>query len=175
MSRNQLDSYSLMVVSKYFNTIDDFINMELGIPKTKGNMEKFHFNPIALDQWSRKFFTSLETLHLYSEEDEKFESETFFKKVVWYRMEYGVWMKENENVQYKNVVLTKEISKGMDCIPEGITEIAENCFTWRHDLKELVIPNSVTSIGRWFLDECKELTALTIPTHWEQVGNRPKR
>ena len=79
MSRNQLDSYSLMVVSKYFETIEDFINMELGIPKTKGNMEKFHFNPIALDQWSRKFFTSLETLHLYSEKDEKFESETFFK------------------------------------------------------------------------------------------------
>ena len=82
-----------MVVSKYFNTIDDFINMELGIPKTKGNMEKFHFNPIALDEWSRKFFTSLETLHLCSEEDEKFESETFFKKVIWYKMEYGDWMK----------------------------------------------------------------------------------
>ena len=58
MSRNQLDSYSLMVVSKYFNTIDDFVNMELGIPKTKGNMEKFHYNPIALDEWSRKFIPS---------------------------------------------------------------------------------------------------------------------
>ena len=94
--KGKLYAYDLMVVSKYFESIDDFINMELATPKAEGNMEKFHFNPIALDEWSRKFFTSLETLHLYSEEDEVFESEEFYKVVIWCKMEYGDWMKENE-------------------------------------------------------------------------------
>ena len=37
-------------------------------------MEKFHFNPIALDTWSRQFFTSLQTLHIYDEEDNCIDS-----------------------------------------------------------------------------------------------------
>ena len=81
--KRRLGVYQLMIASKYFETIDDFINLELATPKARGNMEKFHFNPIALDSWSRQFFTSLETLHLYSEDDETFdEDEEIIKRVI---------------------------------------------------------------------------------------------
>ena len=89
ISKNQLSSYDLMVVSKYFESIDDFINMEIGITKAKGNMSKFHFNPIPLDAWSRTLFTSLETLHLYAKEDEHFPDEQFFKKIYHYEIQYS--------------------------------------------------------------------------------------
>ena len=49
--KGQLGVYHLMIVSKYFDTIDDYINMELATPKAKGNMEKFRMNHIALDEW----------------------------------------------------------------------------------------------------------------------------
>ena len=81
--KERIYNYHLMIASKYFETIDDFINLELATPKARGNMEKFHFNPIALDSWSRQFFTSLETLHLYSEDDETFdEDEEIIKRVI---------------------------------------------------------------------------------------------
>ena len=55
--KNKLGVYHLMIVSKYFESIDDFINLEISTPKAKGNMEKFHMNPISLESWSRQFFT----------------------------------------------------------------------------------------------------------------------
>ena len=47
VKKGQLGVYQIMVASKYFERIDDFINLELATPKARGNMEKFHFNPIA--------------------------------------------------------------------------------------------------------------------------------
>ena len=43
---HKLGPYHLMVASQYFDSIDDFKNMEYATKKGKGNMEKFHFNPI---------------------------------------------------------------------------------------------------------------------------------
>ncbi|ELP84143.1 leucine rich repeat containing protein BspA family protein, partial [Entamoeba invadens IP1] len=44
-----LSSYHIMIVSKYFETIKDFIKLELVCKKFRGNMVKFHFNPIPLN------------------------------------------------------------------------------------------------------------------------------
>ena len=107
IKKGTLDSYSLMVVSKYFKTIDDFINLELATPKAKGNMSKFHFNPIPLNMWSRKFFTSLETLHLYDRNNCHFRNEKFYQRVYWYEVFYGRdWeQKKNENGIFKILTL----------------------------------------------------------------------
>ena len=73
MYKHKLGVYHMMIISKYFNTIDDHINLELSKPKAKGNMAKFHMNPIPLDSWSRRFWTSLETLHIYNKRDNHFK------------------------------------------------------------------------------------------------------
>ena len=39
----------------------------------RGNMEKFHYNPISVDSKSVKLFPNVESLHLYEEEDEYLE------------------------------------------------------------------------------------------------------
>ena len=112
MSKYQLSPYDLMVVSKYFESIDDFINMEIGIPKTKGNMSKFHYNPIPLDAWSRTLFTSLETYHVYSDEDEPFVDDKFFKRIIWFDVTYDEWIEyQKEGEEYKHVVLDKETAR----------------------------------------------------------------
>ena len=63
---HKLGPYQLMVASQYFNSIDDFKHLELATKKAKGNMEKFHFNPISLTKDTIDYFAQLETLHVYS-------------------------------------------------------------------------------------------------------------
>ena len=112
MYKYQLSPYDLMVVSKYFESIDDFINMEIGIPKAKGNMSKFHYNPISLDAWSRTLFTSLETLHLYAKEDEHFPEEHFFKKIYHYEIDYYLIVENDLNddiyIKFDNEIMKIE-------------------------------------------------------------------
>ena len=102
-----------MIVSKYFNTIDDFIHLELATPKAKGNMAKFHMNPILLDEWSRQFFTSLETLLIYNKEDDHFSGEQFYQRIYHYTIKWSLkWMMNKQsNEIYKCVVLNNQQSQ----------------------------------------------------------------
>ena len=166
--RAQLEPYHLMIASKYFEEIDDFINLTFATKKARCNMERFHFNPISLDGWSRQFFTSLETLHLYDREDKKFEEEKFFKRIIWYDVEYNDDLEKNkEDVVYKkNVILTKEYREqtGMTTVPDMVTEISKDCFWNCTNLKEISLPDSVTRLGQSAFILCSSLTSIGLPT-----------
>ncbi|ELP95285.1 hypothetical protein EIN_158150 [Entamoeba invadens IP1] len=68
----RIDTFHGMVVSKYFSSMIDFINFTLVNTKFKDNMDMFHANPIPLTLKTFKFFSKIETLNLWSEEDESF-------------------------------------------------------------------------------------------------------
>ena len=84
----------IMITSMYFNDINDFINLELGVKRFRGNMERFHFNPIPLNEYSRKLFTNIETFHIYNKNDKIFNDGRIFKKVIWYIVNYLTYLKE---------------------------------------------------------------------------------
>ncbi|EDR24270.1 hypothetical protein EDI_282900 [Entamoeba dispar SAW760] len=86
----------IMIISKCFDDINDFINLETGIKRFQGNIERFHFNPIPLNHYSRKLFTNIETLHIYNEEYEIFNDGKIFKYVIWYEVNYSTYLKEKE-------------------------------------------------------------------------------
>ena len=44
----QLDTYSMLIVSKYFNTIDDYITIEKTCKNYRGIIEYFQYNPISI-------------------------------------------------------------------------------------------------------------------------------
>ncbi|ELP83796.1 hypothetical protein EIN_070950 [Entamoeba invadens IP1] len=69
---SKLDNYNCMIVSQYFTTIKDFINLEQVCKKFNGNMAKFHYNPIPLTLKTITFFESLETLHIWQSNEENF-------------------------------------------------------------------------------------------------------
>ena len=52
----KLNNSCLMYVSRYFDTVQDFINLELSCPHFICNMEKFYYNPISLDKNTIKLF-----------------------------------------------------------------------------------------------------------------------
>ena len=66
----QLDNtYCLYITSKYFETINDYINFEMVSRRIKGNREKFKYNPIPLSQQSRSFFPNIQQHFLYNPND----------------------------------------------------------------------------------------------------------
>ena len=61
-----MDHYTMFIASRHFETIEDFINLELGVKRFNGNMTKFHYNPIPLTPTTREFFDHLKTLYIYT-------------------------------------------------------------------------------------------------------------
>ena len=56
-------------------------------------------------------------------------------------------------------------------IPDHIHELCEGCFAYS-SLKEIVIPDSVTTIGMYAFYECPELKRITIPPSVQNIeGN----
>ncbi|EDR23897.1 hypothetical protein, conserved [Entamoeba dispar SAW760] len=156
----KLGHYEIMITSKYFNDINDFINLEIGIKRFQGNMERFHFNPIPLNQYSRKLFTNIETFHIYNKDDEIFNDGKIFKKVIWYLVNYSTYLKEKEQGNIcKNIEYTQpDIKKHGITIPPEVKSLGEYCF---YGLKSINIPSTISKIrNNNFSDNL--LTLITI-------------
>ncbi|EDR25643.1 hypothetical protein EDI_224950 [Entamoeba dispar SAW760] len=92
-----------MITSMYFNDFNDFINLEIGVKRFQGNIERFHFNPIPLNEYSRKLFPNIETFHIYNKYNEIFKDGKIFKYVIWYDISYSIYLKEKgkcKNIEY---------------------------------------------------------------------------
>ncbi|BFU21957.1 leucine rich repeat protein, BspA family [Entamoeba histolytica] len=156
----QLGYNEIMIVSKYFEDINDFINLEIGIKRFQGNMERFHFNPIPLNQYSRKLFPNIETFHIYNKEDEVFKDGRIIKYVIWYKVEYSRYLEEKEEGNIcKNIEYTKEdIKKYGNTIPIEVNSLGEYCF---YGLKSINITSTISKIGNNNFSN-KLLTSITV-------------
>ncbi|EDR26073.1 hypothetical protein EDI_109220 [Entamoeba dispar SAW760] len=156
----------IMITSMYFNDINDFINLEIGIKRFQGNMERFHFNPIPLNEYSRKLFPSIETFHIYNEKDEIFKDGKIFKKVIWYLVSYSKYLQEKEAWnECKNIKYTEyDRWKYGNTIPSEVKSLEYNCFSECYSLTTINIPSSITSIGDRCFYRCTSLTSINIPT-----------
>ncbi|KAL7717251.1 Leucine rich repeat containing protein BspA family protein [Entamoeba marina] len=76
----QLDLYSMLVVSKYFETPQDYINIVCVNSKFKETTKKLRFNPISIT--SLKLFPKIQTQYLYGENDVKIEGINNYE--IWY-------------------------------------------------------------------------------------------
>ena len=95
----QLDNYCLFLVSKYFETIDYHINLIQTNQRLRLNMEKFHFNPVTLTKDIRNFFPNLQTLYVYSKEDELFEDD---KRIIERKIQtISYCIKEKEKMNFE--------------------------------------------------------------------------
>ncbi|EDR22111.1 hypothetical protein, conserved [Entamoeba dispar SAW760] len=154
----------IMIVSMYFNDINDFINLEMGVKRYRGNMERFHFNPIPLNKYSRKFFPNIETFHIYNEDDKIFNDGRIFKKVIWYFVEYSTYLKKKKKGNiYKNIEYTESDRKSYGTtIPTEVKSLGDNCFEYCNELTSINIPSSISKIGYHCFEECTSLTSMNI-------------
>ena len=99
--KGQLDLYTAFIASRWFCTIDDFINLELCSSRFLGNMEKFHYNPIPLTKRTRQFFTHLKTLYVYDKStDELFlEDEKIIAREYCKNKKYDLFVSQCETLE----------------------------------------------------------------------------
>ena len=72
----------------------------------------------------------------------------------------------------ENGVLKKYKGSGGDVIiPDSVTSIGNGVFYNRKNLTSVTIPDSVTSIGKNAFRDCKNLTSVTIPDSVTSIGN----
>ena len=93
MKLYKLDNYCVMIAAKYFESIDDFMNLELGCKRYRGTIDKFHYNPIPITPSIIPIFTHLRTLNLYSPNDEMIQSESIIAYEIWYTMTIDYYFK----------------------------------------------------------------------------------
>ncbi|ELP90188.1 hypothetical protein EIN_482120 [Entamoeba invadens IP1] len=189
---SKIDSYHVMIVSKYFDTIKDFINLELVCKKFGDTMEKFHFNPIPLIFKTLGYFSNIETLHLWNREDETFGNgflikklqngdnedipvfkKAFYKIIVWFNVDFEtVDQNKSRNIEFKNVTYTRDDrEKFGNIIPSSVTSIGEKCFNWCSYLSNITIPLSVTSFSDWCFIGCSSLSSMIIPSNVTSIGD----
>ncbi|EDR29443.1 hypothetical protein EDI_014330 [Entamoeba dispar SAW760] len=154
----------IMITSMYFNDINDFINLELGVKRFRGNIERFHFNPIPLNEYSRRLFANIETFHIYNKKDKIFNDGKIFKKVIWYTVDYSEYLQEKEQGNIcKNIEYTKEDRNTYgNTIPSEVKSLGYKCFDECYSLTSINIPSSISFIGDDCFSGCSSLTSINI-------------
>ena len=144
----QLDNYCIMIASKFFNTIDDYINIELGIKHFRGNTEKFHYNPISIYPSIREFFPYLQTLHLYSINDEQFiDDERIISRV----FDHEILGEEIEYFpNYEKITFPLKYEKIREVYDldelESVQLLKAKTFKSNETFSQIIIPSTIKSI-----------------------------
>ncbi|EDR25976.1 hypothetical protein, conserved [Entamoeba dispar SAW760] len=168
-SRMKLGYNEIMIVSMYFNDIKDFINLEIGIKRFQGNMERFHFNPIPLNEHSRKLFPNIETFHIYNKYDEIFHDGKINKQITWYEVYYSRYLKEKEAGNIcKNIEFTGPYR---GTIPPEVKSLGAECFSNYKDLTAFSIPTTIKKLGVGCFNRCVSLVSIEIPITVSKIGN----
>lgn len=89
----------LSIISQYFESIDDFIHIEMTCKRHRGLLETLHTNPISLTLETRTFFPNIKTLQLYRIIDQPFlEDEKISNRIYWFQLSF---------TQYSNMIVQK--------------------------------------------------------------------
>ncbi|KAL7712932.1 Leucine rich repeat containing protein BspA family protein [Entamoeba marina] len=155
----QLDSYSILIVSKYFESTYDYINIICVCKKFKETTEKLRFNPIPIT--TLKLFPKIQTQYLYDESDIKISGVGHFE--IWFKVDYNQYLENKvKGIKCHHVKYNEEHRKqyGND-IPIGVSILENDCYSYC-DIKNITIPNQVTSIGKGCFYDCSKLTHVLL-------------
>ncbi|KAL7714087.1 Leucine rich repeat protein [Entamoeba marina] len=156
----------MLIISKYFNTKFDYINVICVNSKFKDTTEKLRFNPIPIT--SMKLFPNIQTQYLYSEDDTKIEE--IENHEIWYIINYDQYLKfDQDNIKCHHIQYTEtNRSKYGDIIPENVTMLKDNCFK-NCDCISILLSNNIYSIGNECFSNCTNLKSITFPNGLTEI------
>ena len=174
----------IMIVGKYFQTAQDFINLMKVRRCYKILVEMYRYNPIS----DATLFKNIQTQHIYTEEDDNNRIDGMFRYVIHREVDQFTFFNRKDNEVYKNVTLINynnqyeqddeddeyeidppiEINDGLCIVPEGITKLGKNCFDSCH-LTRIILPTSLKKIDDHAFRNTK-LKEITIPEGVTEIG-----
>ena len=150
MKLTSLDNYCIFISSRYFKNIEDHKNLTKVSRRMKGNMDKFHYNPISLNYNEKHLFPNVETFHTYFEDDEYLIGGRILHYIDWVKRDFVEKTEiEQDNlsieIEFKNIVYSSRD------IQNQIREINPNVGfgAWIN----IYIPDGVTKIDNYACDE----------------------
>ncbi|KAL7717568.1 hypothetical protein QTN25_004968 [Entamoeba marina] len=164
----KIDSYSILISSKYFKNEQDFINLICVNSKFRETTEKLRYNPIPIT--SLTLFPKIQTQYLYSEDDEKIEIDNY---EICYEVTYDQYLKyKQDNIKYHNVVYTHDnMLKYGNEIPEGVNELDNCCFSFCSNLSTINLPFLLKSLGNECFCSCTSLKSVILPSKITSLGD----
>jgi len=198
INNTKIDRYSMMIISKYLNSINDYKNIEESTKEYKGIRKQFRYNPITLDQEenTKKIFKNSETYYIYGRDDDPIKSidnmiDTYNKIICFadiYYDEYKDLLKKHGDklmkVTFKSVIFNRQsVIKILNrnwindilefTIPNdsNISLILNKCFIHCTNLTSINIPSNVISIGDQCFYSCYNLTSISIPSSVTSIGD----
>lgn len=161
---NKIDSHSMIIIGKYLNTFDDFVNLEKTCREYRGITEQYHFNPILFkNEKEREIFSSIETLNLYDGYDPQttqidtiLKSNAKIKKIIIYEDDDENENENEDEIKDKIKNGTVEIRKNktgkfkfnMDPNISVLVGVDDSIYEDNPEIKEIVIPRHITRIRK---------------------------
>ncbi|KAL7721752.1 hypothetical protein QTN25_001397 [Entamoeba marina] len=165
ITNKQLDSYSMLICSKYFIQNQDFINIICVCKKFKETTEKLRYNPISIT--SLKLFPKIQTQYLYNESDKKING--IDKYEIIYDVGYNFNMEIDYNIKYHHIhLLHPSLDNVNGLIPLSVNSLNESCFEY-NTIKSILIPNGITSIENSCFASCTQLTSIKLPPSLQTI------
>ncbi|KAL7712161.1 hypothetical protein QTN25_010194 [Entamoeba marina] len=151
----------MLIASNYFEYVQDFINLICVCKKFKQTTKKLRYNPIPIT--SLKLFPKIQTQYLYSTNNTKLDGVEKYE--VRYIVDYDEYLNlQKDNIKCHRITYTKyNIEKHGINIPNEVHILSDKCFD-SNELKSIIIPNTVTSIGNGCFNECSNLVNVSLPT-----------
>ncbi|ELP90708.1 hypothetical protein EIN_024870, partial [Entamoeba invadens IP1] len=156
---SQLDRYSLMIVSKYFKNIGDFIKIIKVCKKFQEVPAMFRYNPIYLFSHFN-FFPNVETYHLYKKNE--CPPAGYFHYVYEYPISYTDYLKKkspNSTFTHVNYTLADFIKYKKH---EGATHLCGQTFQYYEDKKVGLDLSGIVSLGNYGFHNCSTLTSIIL-------------
>ncbi|KAL7714045.1 hypothetical protein QTN25_008469 [Entamoeba marina] len=167
MNNKQLDSYSMLIVSKYFKTSDDYITIICVNSKFKETTEKLRFNPIPIN--SLKLFPKIQTQYLYSYSNTKIEGIDNYE--IWYQVNYDFYTQfKNSGIFHSIEYSESDREKYGKNIPNIVTTLGDSCFTYCTSLEVITLPSKLISIDAHCFFNCTSLKSIDLPSSLISLG-----
>ncbi|KAL7722635.1 Leucine rich repeat containing protein BspA family protein [Entamoeba marina] len=169
---NKLDSYSMLIVSKYFESQQDYINTICVCKKFKETTEKLRFNPISIT--TMKLFPKLQTQYLYNKNEVKLKGINNYE--ICYTIDYEDYLKQNKQneqiIKFHHITFTKDNRKRFGVkIPNDVNMLGVNCFDSCVNLQNVVLSNSLLTIPNSCFSGCISLKSINITAFIQSLGN----
>ncbi|EKE42211.1 hypothetical protein ENUP19_0050G0022 [Entamoeba nuttalli] len=188
----QLDSYSMMIVAKYLNNSNELMNIVLVCRKNKELLDKFRFNPIPLNNQSKKLFHYIETQYLYSPEEER--DNTYSNTTYCYPINLTEIDLNDYSKKYLRIVVNqfslldslnnKETMKKLHItdlkikfppsitnfnILSSVTKLGRKTFNENTQLNQITLPNCIRKLGKELFYGCSNLTLIDFGYGWNTI------